>query len=93
MREMRVGAGRGVVGTDIGDVDIFIVSDDLYARGVAAGSKGRNGALRVGETIKYFPEIASVEQRISSEIGTGASVRIFSTQGFMRVRNGFEVFG
>lgn len=50
-----ISRSRGVVGPDIGDIDVFVVSDTLYAQGVAAGARGTNGALRVGATQRFFP--------------------------------------
>lgn len=84
---------RGVVGSNIGDIDFFIVSDDLYAQGVAAGARARAGALSVGATARYFPKLAQAERSLTSQLGYKSTVRIFSREGFAKVSNGFEVLG
>lgn len=82
-----------MVGRNIGDIDAFIVSDELYQQGIAAGARGRNGALRVGATQRHFPKLAEVEQQLSASLGTKTTVRIFSREGWDRVRTGWEVLG
>ncbi len=73
------------------DIDFFVVSDDLFARALAKGAKPKDGAFRVGATQIYFPEIAAVEQAIGREIGRKATIRIYSSDGWARVRTGMEV--
>jgi len=59
------------------DIDFFIVSDDLVAQGVASGARATNGALRVGATPRYFPQLAKVESALATELGRPVSIRVF----------------
>ena len=83
---------RGVVGTDIGDIDFFIVSQELYDRAIALGARAANGALRVSATQRYFPRLAAAEKQLSEWLGIKTTVRIFSPEGFPKFANGFEVW-
>ncbi len=74
------------------DIDFFIVSDELFSRGVAAGARPANGALRVGATQQFFPELSAIEQQLSQELGRKATIRIFRSKGFEQVRTGNEIF-
>ena len=67
------------------DYDFFVVSDTLYQQGIAAGAIGKNGALSVGATVRYFPQLTQVEQEISALTGLQTTVRVFSKLGFDRV--------
>ncbi|MDH3307215.1 MAG: hypothetical protein OEO77_06825 [Acidimicrobiia bacterium] len=84
---------RGIVGSDIGDIDFFIVSDEAFARGVAAGARPSKGALRLKATLDYFPDLVAVERKLRAQTGYDVTVRIFSVDGFDNVRSSFEVFG
>ncbi|AKP53754.1 hypothetical protein [Cyclobacterium amurskyense] len=64
------------------DLDFFVVSDDLFKQAVEQGAKGKGGALRVGETLKFFPDLVEAEKQLTKELGRKSSVRIFSQEGF-----------
>ncbi len=74
------------------DIDFFIVSDELFSRGVAAGARHTGGALRVGDTLRYFPELATVEGQLTQELGRKTTIRVFSRRGFEGIKTGSEIF-
>ena len=89
---------RGTVGSGIGDIDIFVVSDELFAQGLRAGGRGRDGALRVQDT-RRVPAWEALQNEVASRFvdrnafpgGLETSIRIFSDAGFAQVQTGWEV--
>ncbi len=45
------------------------------------GLKGKDGALSVGSTQK-FNNLISIEKKLTEELGSKATIRIFSKEGF-----------
>jgi hypothetical protein len=73
------------------DFDFFVVSDELYQQGLAAGARASNGALRVSATMVHFPKLHDVEVALSQALGRKTTLRIFSKDGFDAVRAGTEI--
>ena len=73
------------------DYDFFIVSNSLYQEGLAAGAKDFAGSLRVSATMKFFPRLTAIENKLSDSFGKKSTIRIFSASGFSKVQNGSEI--
>lgn len=74
------------------DIDFFVVSDKLVNQAMQLGARVKNGALRVGDTMKYFPQLHIVEKALTNELGRKVSIRIFSSEGFKKVILGSEIY-
>jgi len=56
------------------DVDFFIVSDELHSRGIRLGVRGSAGALLVGATQRFLPDLGEVERQLSERLGRKATI-------------------
>ncbi|MBI3324328.1 MAG: VCBS repeat-containing protein [Candidatus Omnitrophica bacterium] len=75
------------------DIDVFIVSDQLYKQGVRAGAATRNGALPVGMTRRFFPALHRVEKTLAVMLNRPkVSIRIYSRAGYEAVKAATDIY-
>ena len=48
------------------------------------GLKTKDGSLRVSATMK-FPGLANIEKKLTEKLGSKATIRIFSQEGFENI--------
>ncbi|HPH37715.1 MAG TPA: RHS repeat-associated core domain-containing protein, partial [Sediminibacterium sp.] len=67
--------------TAASDYDFFIVSDKLFNEVAKMGVSAKDGALKVSATLK-IPALANLEKELGQKLGSKATIRIFSQEGF-----------
>ena len=82
------GQSHNGVPFDVGrtsDLDMFVVSDDLFDQAVKAGAKvNKQGMIGYWET-KRVPELYKIQGELSKELGRETTIRIYSSQGFEKI--------